>query len=185
MHIHRFEKLWLGVALLLIVGFIATITYGAIGAGVEMVDDKGGQVDPQALDEHPEFSDPGVVKTGPNEYHVYIVARQFSYNPGTPDVSRPIRVPTDANVTFHITSGDVIHGFELAGTNINTMVIPGQVATIKTRFDEADTYGIVCHEYCGANHHNMEGKVVAVPSDQYTYNGTSGNTTNATAGVSA
>jgi cytochrome c oxidase subunit 2 len=183
MHIHRFEKIWLGVALLLIVGFIATITYGAIGAGVEMVDDAGGQVDPQALDQHPNFSDPGVVKTGANEYDVYIVAKQFSYNPGTPDVSRPIRLPANSTVTFHVTSQDVIHGFELAGTNVNAMAIPGQVASLEVEFDEPATYGIVCHEYCGANHHNMEGKVIVVPEDQYTYNGS--NTTSASVGVVA
>ena len=40
MHIHNYEKLWLGLGLLLIVGFIATITYGAVGAGVTMKDRK-------------------------------------------------------------------------------------------------------------------------------------------------
>ncbi len=46
MEIHAYEKLWLALALVLIVGFIGTITYGAAGAGIEMIDDEGGTVDP-------------------------------------------------------------------------------------------------------------------------------------------
>jgi cytochrome c oxidase subunit 2 len=163
MEIHRFEKVWAAVSLLLIAGFIATVTYGAVGAGVTMVDDSGGEVDPNALDET-EFADPGVERVGEDEYAVHVVARQFLFQPGT---SSPIRVPADADVTFYITSADVVHGFEIAGTNVNTMVIPGQVAEITVRFDETGEYGIVCHEYCGAAHHTMAGQLVVVSQEEF------------------
>jgi cytochrome c oxidase subunit 2 len=163
MEIHRYEKLWTAAALLLIVGFIATVTYGAVGPGVKMVDDSGGTVDVDNLDQT-EFSDPGVRKVGANEYEVYVLSRQFLFQPGT---TQPIRVPANSRVTFYITSADVIHGFEVAGTNINTMAIPGQVSEITVRFDEPGEYGIVCHEYCGAGHHTMEGQLVVVPQDQF------------------
>lgn len=165
MKIHRFEKAWLAVSLLLIVGFIATVTYGAVGEGVEMIGDEGEEVDPTKLNEHPKFGDPGVEKTGPNEYAVYVVASQFQFTPGS--FGNPIRVPTDANVTFYVTTKDVIHGFDVAGTNLNTMAIPGQVAEVTVRFDEPGEYGILCNEYCGSGHHGMEGKLVAVPKSQY------------------
>jgi cytochrome c oxidase subunit 2 len=164
MEIHRFEKLWVAASLLLIVAFIATVTYGAVGAGVTMVDDSGGTVDPDALGDHPEFGDPGVERVGENEYAVYVVARQFLFEPGT---TSPIRVPANSEVTFYLTSADVIHGFELVGTNVNTMVIPGQVAEITVRFDEPGEYGIVCHEYCGAAHHEMAGQVVVVDQSEF------------------
>ncbi|MFB6122143.1 MAG: cytochrome c oxidase subunit II [Haloferacaceae archaeon] len=163
MDIHRYEKLWTAAALLLIVGFIATVTYGAVGPGVKMVDDSGGTVDADNLG-NTEFSDPGVRKVGQNEYEVYVVARQFLFQPGT---TQPIRVPANSRVTFYITSADVIHGFEVVGTNVNTMAIPGQVAEITVRFDEPAEYGIVCNEYCGAGHHTMEGQLVVVPQDQF------------------
>jgi cytochrome c oxidase subunit 2 len=95
---------------------------------------------------------------------VYVVARQFLFDPGT---SEPIRLPAGSTVTFHVTSADVVHGFDLADTNVNTMVIPGQVAKLTVEFDEPATYGIICHEYCGAGHHTMEGKVVVVPESEY------------------
>lgn len=163
MEIHRYEKIWTAVALLLIVGLIATVTYGAVGPGVKMVDDSGGTIDSGSLGET-EFADPGVTKTGENQYEVHVVARQFLFQPGT---TSPIRVPANSEVTFYITSSDVVHGFEIAGTNVNTMAIPGQVAEITVRFDQPAEYGIVCHEYCGAGHHTMAGQLVVVPEDEY------------------
>ncbi|MFB6135333.1 MAG: cytochrome c oxidase subunit II [Halobacteriaceae archaeon] len=166
MEIHRFERYWTVVALLLIVGFIATVTYGAVGVGVQMVDDSGGTVDPQSLGDT-QFADPGVRKVGENHYAVYVVARQFLFQPGT---NRPIVVPAGSTVTFHVTSADVTHGFEVAGTNVNAMVIPGQVTELTVRFEEPATYGVLCNEYCGAGHHAMEGLLKVVPPSEY--NGT-------------
>jgi len=165
MEIHRFESVWILVSIVLILGFIGTVTYGAVGIGIQMVDDSGGTIDdpanPTASDA---FRDPGVYQTGQNQYEVYIISQQFLFNPGT---SQPIRLPADSRVTFHITSADVVHGFEVSGTNINVMVIPGQIATITADFHEPATYGIVCHEYCGAGHHSMEGRIEIVPPAEY------------------
>jgi cytochrome c oxidase subunit 2 len=167
MDIHRYEKIWLAGALLLIVGLIATVSYGAVGAGVQMIDDSGETVDPAALDEHPNFGQPGTYQVGPNEYEVYVVSEQFAFRPGSAD---PIRVPANSRVTFHVTSRDVIHGFEVVGTNANTMAVPGEVSTMTVEFHEAREYGLLCNEYCGAAHHGMEGKIVVVPEDEWTEN---------------
>lgn len=164
MEIHKYERLWLVASLVLIVAFIATVTYGAIGVGVKMIDDSGGQVDASALDEHPKFSEPGVYRTGPNEYAVYVIAQQFAFQPGTGDA---IRVPAGSEVTFYLTSADVVHGFHIVGTNVNSMAIPGQVAELTVTFEEPESYGIVCHEYCGAGHHDMAGTLVVVPPGEF------------------
>jgi len=165
MEIHRFESVWVLVSIVLILGFIGTVTYGAVGIGIKMVDDAGGTIDDPANPATSDaFRDPGVYQTGQNEYEVYVVAQQFLFDPGT---SQPIRLPANSRVTFHITSVDVIHGFEVSGTNINVMAIPGQIATITVDFDEPATYGIVCHEYCGAGHHSMEGRVEIVPQAEF------------------
>lgn len=165
MKIHRFESVWILVSILLILGFIGTVTYGAVGIGIQMVDESGGTIDdptnPTASDA---FRDPGVYQTGQNQYDVYIIAQQFLFTPGT---SQPIQIPTNSRVTFHITSTDVIHGFEVSGTNLNVMVIPGQIATITADFEDTATYGIVCHEYCGAAHHSMEGRLEVVPQAEF------------------
>lgn len=161
MEIHRFESIWIAVSLLLIVGWIGTVTYGAVGAGVTMVDDSGGTVDATDPTASPNFNDPGVYPSQADDsIDVYVIARQFQFAPGTLE---PIQLPAHSTVTFHITSPDVIHGFEVPGTNLNVMVIPGQVTTATVEFGEPATYGIVCNEYCGAAHHTMEGQIEIVP----------------------
>lgn len=168
MEIHRFEKMWLGLGLLLIVGYIATVVWGATVPGIAMINDQGGQVDSEQLAqgnyEDINFKEPGVRKVGENEYEVYVVSRQFFFQPGT---SEPIEVPAGSTVTFYVASADVVHGFELAGTNVNTMVIPGQVSQFTTKFKKPAKYGIVCNEYCGAGHHTMAGTVRVVPQDEF------------------
>ncbi|WP_136715494.1 cytochrome c oxidase subunit II [Halorientalis salina] len=162
MHVHNYEKLWLLASLALIVGFISTIVYGAVGAGVVMVNDEGGQVNASGLSEHPEFNDPGVRKVGPNEYEAYVVAQQFAFSPD------PIEVPANSTVTFYVTSRDVVHGFEVAGTNANAMVVPGEVSKMTVEFNETDEYGVVCNEYCGQAHHDMAGEVIVKEPGNFT-----------------
>lgn len=164
MEIHRFETVWLGASLLLIVAWIATVTYGAVGVGVTMIDDSGGTIDPGAVDTHDRFGDPGVYKVGEDHYAVYVVAQQFSFIPGS---TNPIELPADSTVTFYVTTADVVHGFQVVGTNINSMVVPGQISEFTVEFDDAQTYDIRCNEYCGSGHHNMIGTVEVVPADEF------------------
>ncbi|NGM68210.1 cytochrome C oxidase subunit II [Natronolimnobius sp. AArcel1] len=161
MNIHSYEKLWLAAAMLLIVGFIATITYGSVGLGITMVGDQEPTVEPDALNEDERFGEPRVEQVGENEYEAYVIAQMFTFQPET------IEVPEDSEVTFYVTSRDVIHSFSVAGTNINTMAIPGEVAEMTVEFDDPQEYGVVCNEYCGPDHHNMEGQLHVVPEDDF------------------
>ncbi len=161
MNIHSYEKLWLAASMLLIVGFIATVTYGAVGLGIAMIDDSEPSIDPDSLDEDERFADPGVEEQDDGTYHAYVIAEQYRFDPD------PLEVPANSTVTFYVTTPDVIHGYEIVGTNVNTMVIPGEVATMTVEFEEPDEYGVVCNEYCGDGHHGMEGEVHVVPEDEF------------------
>ncbi|MFC4543998.1 cytochrome c oxidase subunit II [Halosolutus amylolyticus] len=161
MNIHTYEKAWLAAALVLIVGFIVTITYGSVGLGISMIDDSEEVMSPGDISEDDRFGEPRVEQVGENEYEAYVVARTFIFQPD------PIEVPANSEVTFYVTSPDVIHGFSVVGTNTNTMVIPGEVSTMTVEFDEAREYGVICHEYCGSQHHTMEGKLNVVPEDEF------------------
>lgn len=162
MEIHKYEKIWFGASLLLIVFFIATIAYGAVGAGITMVNDDGGTIDPNNIQDHEKFEELGVRQVGEDEYEVSVMAQQFFFNAGG-----PIEVPADSTVTFYITSPDVTHGFQLAGTNVNTMVIPGEITEITVEFDEPAEYGLLCNEFCGPGHETMNGQVTVVPEDEW------------------
>ncbi len=161
MHIHNYEKIWLVLAMLLIVAFISTVAYGATAMGVDMISDDEETINPDALDEDQRFAEPRVEQVGENEYEAYVVALQFAFQPD------PIEVPAGSTVTFYVTSRDVIHGFEVVGTNANVMVVPGEVSTFTVEFNEAGEYGVLCNEYCGDGHHVMEGSVVVVPEEEY------------------
>lgn len=161
MEIHKYERFWLIASVAAIVLFIATVVYGTVGAGVSMVDDGGGTIDPDEISEDPRFSEPRVEQVGDDEYEVYVLAYQFGFLPD------PVEVPEDSTVTFYVTSNDVLHGFQLVGTNVNTMVIPGQISEMTVEFDEPAEYGVVCHEYCGSGHHDMEALVVVQPEEEW------------------
>jgi len=59
-----------------------------------------------------------------------------------------------------LTSRDLVHGLMIHKANINLMLLPGQIARATARFDRPGEYPFLCHEYCGAAHHTMWGKVV-------------------------
>ncbi|MCU4752442.1 cytochrome c oxidase subunit II [Halobacteria archaeon AArc-curdl1] len=169
MNIHNYEKLWLIAAMLLIIGFIVTITYGSVGLGIAMIDDSEETIDPNALEDHERFGDLGVHQTGDGEYDVNIRAYQFNFEPGSSalGVHDPIVVPENSEVTLYVTSPDVIHSFSVVGTNANTMVVPGEISVMTVEFNEAREYGILCNEYCGSGHHGMEGVIEVVPEDEF------------------
>lgn len=94
------------------------------------------------------FDKPGVHKVEGKDwdYEVVILASAFFYNPPV------IEVPLGAKVKFIATTQDVIHGFEVAGTNINMMLEPGYISEYVTTVDKAGEYVILCNEYCGTGH---------------------------------
>jgi cytochrome c oxidase subunit 2 len=69
-------------------------------------------------------------------------------------------------VTIRAVSPDVIHGFIVAGTNVNTMVIPGYVAEIRTEFSRPGEHLMPCHEYCGLGHSEMWSMVRVLPAEE-------------------
>ena len=126
MHVHRYERLWLVGALALIVLFIGTVTYGAVGAGYGMVDATGGEVDPTNPTASENFREPGVYNgSEPNHYDVYIETKQFLFVPGT---SEPVRVPANSTVTFHVTSTDVMASNGVIHV-IDTVLLPPEEET--------------------------------------------------------
>ncbi len=76
-------------------------------------------------------------------------------------------MPANTPVRFRLTSADVVHGFLLPDTNVNTMVVPGFGAEVRTRFIHAGEYEMPCHEFCGLGHHAMLAHVSVVPKDRF------------------
>jgi len=92
---------------------------------------------------------------------VRIIAEQYDFVP------RCVRVPADTPVKFRLTSADVVHGFLIPNTNVNTMVVPGFVAEVRTRFDAPGEYAMPCHEFCGLGHQAMWAHVSVEPKERF------------------
>ena len=90
----------------------------------------------------------------------HVVATQFAFVP------RCIPVPANRPVTIRAASPDVIHGFIVAGTNVNTMVVPGYVSEVRTEFREPGEHLMPCHEFCGLGHSEMWSMRRVVPPDE-------------------
>ncbi len=84
---------------------------------------------------------------------VRIIAQQYSFVP------QCIVVPANTSVMFRATTPDVVHGFLITGTNVNSMVIPGFIAVVSTRFDKPGDHLMPCQEYCSVGHQGMWARV--------------------------
>jgi cytochrome c oxidase subunit 2 len=111
-------------------------------------------VNPETLSVAGEFATPGATE-GPDG--TITVALRAEFYVFRPDV---VRVPAGRRVRFRITSPDVLHGFQIVGTNVNLTVAPGYVSEAVHTFTEPGEYLVVCNEYCGLGHHNMQGTIV-------------------------
>jgi cytochrome c oxidase subunit II len=87
---------------------------------------------------------------------VRAIGQQYSFTP------QCVVVPSETPVTFRATSADVVHGFLIEGTNINTMLVPGYVSVLPVSFKTAGEHVMPCQEFCGIGHQGMWGKVKVV-----------------------
>ena len=135
-------------AIMLVLILYATFAVGAHVPGHEAI------VDPTLIGETAPFNNPGVFQRGAGEYEVVMVGQTWAFRPNE------IRVPVGSRVTFTSTSQDVIHGLRVEKTNVNIMLIPGQVGRATAHFTQPGEFLLVCHEYCGIAHQTMFGKVI-------------------------
>ncbi|SFA99234.1 MULTISPECIES: cytochrome c oxidase subunit II [unclassified Bacillus (in: firmicutes)] len=157
MHIHKFEKIWLIFGITALIVFLTTVGVSAFYLGNQPPSCLT-TIDQEKVDTTKPFDKPGLNKVEGKEwdYELVYVAQAFSYNP------MEVKVPLGAKVKVIATTKDVVHGFEVAGTNINMMLEPGYVSEYVTTFDKVGSYLIVCNEYCGTGHHMMYSKIEVV-----------------------
>ena len=153
MKVHTYEKAFLWAGAVMLVVFMITLALTSYTMGISLPDDVD-RIDPEQVRSMPPFDNPGVRETAPGKYEVVMLGQAWSFTPSE------VRVPVGAEVTFLMTTPDVIHGFHVEGTRLNVMLIPGQVARVSYTFDEPGEHLIICHEYCGIGHHNMWGRVI-------------------------
>lgn len=153
MQIERYEKIFMALGGLFLAAAIAALAVSVIG-GHASLPAPAGRLDPDEVRTTAPFDEPGIRQTGDNTYEVVMIAQAWQWEPAE------VTVPVGAEVTFTVTSADTIHGFLVPQTQINAMVIPGQITEVEQTFDDPGDYSVICHEYCGIGHQTMGGRII-------------------------
>ena len=158
---HAAERRW-AIIVGVIIGILVLLMIFTSLRWVSMPPSRVETIDPRTLHIAGEFveSNLGTSIGADGRVTVRIVAQQYSFVPAC------IVVPAEMPVTFRGTSTDAIHGFIVGTTNVNTMLVPGFVATFTTTFKKPGEHLMPCHEYCGVGHEAMWAKVQVIsPTD--------------------
>lgn len=156
---HKFEKIWLIIGTGSLVLFLAILGVSAVHAGHTPAASGIETIHPDHVRDDSRFSEPGLYESDSDDYDydLYMVASAFMYEPGD------IEIPQGSRVNIQVATTDVIHGFQVAGTNINMMVEPGLVSTYEANFNKTGEFLIICNEYCGVGHADMTSTITVVP----------------------
>jgi cytochrome c oxidase subunit 2 len=154
MNVDLYERIWMWAATLIIAMFMTVIGVSTFAQG-QHPPSHVETIDPSKIFTDPRFSKIGQPISLPDgTIEVQMAAVMFTFVPNE------IHVPAHRPIRFRLTSADVTHGFMIAGTNANAMLVPGYISQFTTVFTRPGDYLIVCHEFCGNGHHMMSGRII-------------------------
>ena len=158
----RLEHRWAVVATCIIVLLTAMALFAGVHQAV-LPQSRVETVDPRTLYLRGEFieSNLGSALQPDGSVVVRAIGQQYSFTP------QCILVPTDTPITFRVTSADVVHGFLIAGTTINLMLVPGYISSIPARFSTPGERHMPCHEFCGYGHEGMWGRIKVIDKAEF------------------
>jgi len=143
----RAERLALTVASGMLVVFLAAVAYAVVQLGITL---------PTCLTSMEPFESGELIQHAEDRFEIHYLAMMWEFEPNE------VEIPRGSTVDLYLTSEDVLHGFQILGTNINLMAVPGTVNYARVRFDEPGEYRIVCHEFCGMEHQAMAAAIRVV-----------------------
>jgi cytochrome c oxidase subunit 2 len=153
----RAERRWGAIAVGIVALLVVMAAYGGIHQAI-MPQPRVEMTDPRTLHVAGEFieSNLGSAMEPDGSVTVRAIGQQYSFTP------QCILVPADTPITIRATSSDVVHGFLITGTNVNTMLVPGFIATATTSFAVPTERVMPCHEFCGTGHEGMWGRIKVI-----------------------
>ena len=156
------EIRWAWVVAAIVAVILLAILYAALAMHINPPSNRE-YVDPKTLHLSAEFTETNLgTRVDPNGQIVArVITTQFEFVPNC------FVLPANRDVTLRLTSPDVIHGILVTGTNVNTMVIPGYVAQVHTKFTKTGDLLMPCHEFCGLGHSQMLATVRVVPPEDF------------------
>ena len=89
-----------------------------------------------------------------------VVARRFAFEPAR------IEVAVGERVRLRVVSADGVHGFEIKKFKVKKEIPRGTTPVIiEFTASEAGEFPILCSEYCGDGHEDMQGQLVVLTRD--------------------
>ena len=122
------------------------------------------EVYPKDESEHPEAiwraADARITRSGSKvDVRLFAVRSYFA-----PDA---IEVQQGDSVVIHVTNAeqerDMLHGFGIAGYDINVVMDPGETKTVRLKADKPGVYPFYCTNFCSAMHQEMAGYLLVKP----------------------
>ncbi len=86
----------------------------------------------------------------------------FRYPQINGEVTDEMHLPLGEPVTLNLTASDVIHGFWVPAMRLKNDTVPGLVTTIRFTPRLAGRYPIICTQYCGVLHSQMNKQVLVI-----------------------
>lgn len=158
----RVERRWGAASVAIIALLVVMATWAGVHQAI-MPQARVETADPRTLHIAGEFVEDnlGSAMEPDGSVTVRAIGQLYSFTP------QCIVVPVDTPVTFRVTSADVVHGFLIEGSNVNTMLIPGYISTVSTRFAHPSDRAMPCHEFCGMGHQGMWGRIRVVDKPSF------------------
>ena len=86
----------------------------------------------------------------------------FRYPQINGEVTDEMHLPVGVPVTLNLTSADVIHGFWVPAMRLKNDTVPGLVTTIRFTPRLTGRYPIICTQFCGVLHSQMDKQVLVI-----------------------
>ena len=91
---------------------------------------------------------------------------RFTIREGRSEINE-LHVPVGRPVRLRMISEDVIHSFYIPAFRVKQDVLPGRYASLWFEATRPGSYYLFCAEYCGTDHADMSGRVVAMAPAEY------------------
>lgn len=106
----------------------------------------------------------------PSARTIYVVGKQWmwkvSHATGQREINE-LHVPINEPIRIVLSSQDVIHSFYVPAFRIKQDAVPGRFTTTWFEVTKPGSYHLFCAEYCGTDHSQMHGRVIAMPPAQF------------------
>ena len=131
MKVDLYERIWMYAVVLMLAAFFTSTAIAAVRGGIHPPSHVE-TIDPRRAMADPRFQPQGVSVDAAGRVHARVIGLTFAWLPQT------MTVPAGTPVTFHVTSTDVQHGFQIVGTNGQAQIMPGYISQFTTQFDPGE-----------------------------------------------